>query len=369
MHRPELRSLTSLRGLAAAAVVLQHFSATAARATLADIPSLAPHGYMAVDFFFVLSGFIMGYTYLAAFEAEGLRVYLPFLAKRVARIAPLGAVVTLAILCCGAVASWWGAEGLFIPEHLGGGVLAAAVLINLAHLQGFIPGSSLNGPSWSVSMECAAYVAFPGFVAVFCRRRRWSGGAAGAVCVLILVLLASAPGGLAARGLTADSLRLLAEFGLGLLTYRVFRAPGACGALGRDGATGAVTAVVVAAALWRCDLLIVLACPPLVLAYALNRGLPSRIMAKPALHWLGTVSFSLYLIHNILRDPALALLRWAHPAPVSGPAALAFALAGSLAVLPLAALTYRAVERPGRAVVNYALWRISHPRPSTAPVA
>ena len=62
----EIRALTSLRGIAAMAVVMQHFSATAQRHSLTTIPSLIPHGYIAVELFFVLSGFIMAYTYLPA---------------------------------------------------------------------------------------------------------------------------------------------------------------------------------------------------------------------------------------------------------------------------------------------------------------
>ena len=71
--RPELTALTSLRGIAAIAVVLQHFAATAQSNASGWIPSPVPHGYMAVDFFFVLSGFIMSYTYLAGFETLGWR--------------------------------------------------------------------------------------------------------------------------------------------------------------------------------------------------------------------------------------------------------------------------------------------------------
>jgi peptidoglycan/LPS O-acetylase OafA/YrhL len=58
----EIKPLTSLRGLAALAVVLQHFAATFQRHSFAVFPSPVPHGYMAVDFFFALSGFIMCYT-------------------------------------------------------------------------------------------------------------------------------------------------------------------------------------------------------------------------------------------------------------------------------------------------------------------
>ena len=71
--KQEIRALTALRGIAALAVALQHFSAAAQDAASGWIPSLAPHGYMAVDFFFVLSGFIMAYTYADGFERLGAR--------------------------------------------------------------------------------------------------------------------------------------------------------------------------------------------------------------------------------------------------------------------------------------------------------
>ena len=85
----EIKSLTSLRGIAAMAVVMQHFSATAQTHAAVTIPSLVPHGYMAVDLFFVLSGFIMTYTYGADFETHGMRAFAGFMGKRVARIVPL----------------------------------------------------------------------------------------------------------------------------------------------------------------------------------------------------------------------------------------------------------------------------------------
>lgn len=97
----ELKSLTSLRGLAAMAVVMQHFSATAQEHAGVTIPSLVPNGYVAVDFFFVLSGFIMSYIYRADFSASGMRAFGPFLAKRVARIVPLNVAVLIGIAVAG----------------------------------------------------------------------------------------------------------------------------------------------------------------------------------------------------------------------------------------------------------------------------
>ena len=92
----ELRSLTALRGVAAMAVVMQHFSATAQEHSQGVIPSLVPHGYLAVDLFFALSGFIMSYTYLDLFQRDGARAYGGFLVKRAARIVPLNLAVLAA---------------------------------------------------------------------------------------------------------------------------------------------------------------------------------------------------------------------------------------------------------------------------------
>ncbi len=72
---------------------------------------------MAVDFFFVLSGFIMSYTYCPLFQADGMRAFLPLLLKRVARIFPLGLAVLAVILLLGSIASIWGRSDMFINQN------------------------------------------------------------------------------------------------------------------------------------------------------------------------------------------------------------------------------------------------------------
>src|SRR4051794_32482617 len=142
--RPELRALTSLRGIAAMAVVLQHFSATAQEHCVVTIPSLVPHGYVAVDFFFVLSGFIMAYTYLASFERLGTAAYRPFLAKRFARIVPLNLAVLLVIGLLGAGSVALAGVNIFFQSKN----LAYDFAANALMLQGLGIGTNLNGPSW-----------------------------------------------------------------------------------------------------------------------------------------------------------------------------------------------------------------------------
>ncbi len=370
--QPELKALTSLRGLAAMAVVLQHFSSTAQHNASGWIPSIVPHGYMAVDFFFVLSGFIMSYTYLADFEARGLRAFGPFLWKRVARIFPLGIAVTLIIVVLGQLAGPFGLTRLFysLPPDTG---LGTVIAINLLHLQGLMPLYSLNDPSWSVSVELGAYLVFPILIYLNAAARPWVTAVYTALGILILLRLSAhdPTGGMAFRSPPFDLARCIIEFGFGMLVFRAFRQHGAICAIGRDGWTLVVAALAVASLLGRSDLAAVIVFPFLVLAFALNTGRPSRILSHPWLHYLGTISFSIYLVHQMFRETEFWLLRQIHPAPLPPSLALSCAAIGAVSVLPFAALAYHGIERPGRTALNSLVRRLGRLRavPAPAPAA
>ncbi len=368
--RPEIKALTSLRGIAAMAVVLQHFSATASHLTAGWIPSLIPHGYMAVDFFFVLSGFIMSYTYLAGFEALGMRAYGPFLWKRVARIFPLGIAVTAIILFAGAVASLWGDPALFINWKVLGDGLGTAVAINLLHLQGFFTDYNLNDPSWSVSVELAAYLLFPALIVMMFKVPRWATGlySAVGVCVLLRIATVDPEVGLGYRWAPYDLARCVVEFGFGMIVYRVYRAPSKLHAIGGDRLTWIVAALCLLCFVARIDLLAAFSFPFVVLAFALNRGAPSRLLSRKLPYFLGTISFSIYLVHHLFRAPELLLVRTLHPEPVAPVLAVLFAALGSLSVLPFAAMAYHGVEKPGRIALNGLVRKLRRgpPVPATA---
>jgi peptidoglycan/LPS O-acetylase OafA/YrhL len=138
----EIKALTSLRGIAAMLVVMQHFSTTAERHATGPIPSLVPHGYMAVDLFFVLSGFIMAYTYRADFALRGNLAMPSFLLKRAARILPLNTVVVITIVLARILSSLVLGSNIFY----GSTNLAYDTTCNLLLLQGLGVGLNLNGP-------------------------------------------------------------------------------------------------------------------------------------------------------------------------------------------------------------------------------
>lgn len=158
-------TLDGMRGLAAIAVALFHF----------DI-FLMPHGYVAVDFFFVLSGFVLYRSYLPKFR-EGLGVGR-FMLQRFARLYPLfllGLMLGLAV----ALQQIWTTA----PHAPSSGDLATTMLFNGLMLPSpaGLPYYPLNVPSWSLFFEIVANLAL--IVLIF----RLPRVALAAICVIAAV--------------------------------------------------------------------------------------------------------------------------------------------------------------------------------------
>ena len=347
----ELKSLTALRGIAAMAVVLTHFSATAQKHASVTIPSLVPHGYVAVDFFFVLSGFIMSYTYLADFRARGMRAYGPFLAKRAARIMPLSLAVLVLLALGGALSVALLDRNLVYP------VINPVYdfLTNALMLQGIGIGNNLNSPSWSISVEFLAYFLFP--LIVLLVYGRWPS--------LVLALLAGLAGvlwialhrpnlGMAADGPSGGTLRCVCEFTWGVAAHRLYQWKGAA-FLARDDVTIGLSLAVALSLVARYDLPAVLIFPFLVVSYASNAGWAARIVQARPFYFLGVVSFSLYLLHSPFREVELLAFQTLFPEKVGAVAALCFAFIGACSAIPIAWLAYVTVERPGRKLLRLML--------------
>jgi peptidoglycan/LPS O-acetylase OafA/YrhL len=359
----EIVPLTSLRGIAAMGVVMQHFSTTAQQHSNVTIPSLVPHGYLAVDLFFILSGFIMSYTYLQDFRRRGLQALGSFLGKRVARIVPLNTVVVVLIVTGGLVSEQILGRNIFFSAR----DLVVDLPTNLLLLQGFGIGTNLNGPSWSISIEFAAYCAFPGLVWVVFAQRPAVAGPVMLFCCAALGWIASMQPrlGLGTDVMPFSLVRCIAEFTLGMGCFRVTQHEASARLFMTDAMGFALIAGSGFFMLLRLDLLAVLLFPGLIVALATNRGIVARLLSNRALHVLGTVSFSLYLIHQFFRSIDLELLQAWHPSPLGKEAALLFAFVGSVAVIPFALLTYVMVERPGRVLVR----RLIRARPAVEALA
>src|SRR6267154_4480129 len=162
--RPRLPALTSLRFFAAFHVVIFHFQAMQIFIGPVWFQKLSSIGYVGVSFFFVLSGFILVYTY-----AGRPMILKEFWRARFARIYPAYAFSFLV------TAPWFffAVLTMDIPffawakAHLR---LTSGLVVGL--LQAWVPQAALswNAVAWSLSVEAFFYLLFP-FLLVFLLRR------------------------------------------------------------------------------------------------------------------------------------------------------------------------------------------------------
>lgn len=158
MKPQNLRSLTSLRGVAAWWVVLYHFQDSFANHIPPYLSNLIEQGYLAVDFFFILSGFVIQLNYGKYFYQDIKTNYIDFCLKRIARIYPLHLFILL----------------LFIGNFLAIYLFSSSKDFNsrydvsyfiyslfLIQNWGFSSNLQWNIPSWSISTEFGAYLMFP----------------------------------------------------------------------------------------------------------------------------------------------------------------------------------------------------------------
>lgn len=295
----ELRALTGMRGIAAWFVVLYHIRLSVAGLPPAIVVVLAK-GYLAVDFFFLLSGFVIWLSWSARLRDGGARAVPGFLWRRLARIWPLHLVMLGGAV---ALAGVLAAAGRHDPLRYPFDALPLHVL--LLHNWGFTGRLAWNDPSWSISAEWAAYLAFPLVAATIDWRRVPTPAVIAAICAMFVLLH------VAMAGSGADSLgtaiwrfglaRCLAEFSAGsavcALWLRWRDRPARPAAI-------ACAAGVAAVALAGLGLPETLAVPPafaaLLLALALTSGWRGNPLERPAPHYLGEISYATYLGHFLL---------------------------------------------------------------------
>ena len=340
----EIRALTGLRGIAAIYVVLFH--ANGFYRFPAFILPFIRHGYLAVDLFFILSGFVMAMTYASLFEnGFCIHKFKHFLLLRLARIYPLFALMTVitALLIATVLSQTYDFADL--PR---------ALLFNftLTHVWGF--SNSIVPPSWSISTEWLAYLLFPAGAWVALRvSRRWSLLGL-AVSFVVLAIIAFGPSWFAQTALMrrhgdldivssyalGTSLRCLASFYIGLVAFR-FRA-----LIPARAAFVLLALAVGLLCLRHTDLALVGVFAVLIMALSHDTGPLARLLGMKWVYWLGVISYALYLIHDLVQKIIFKTL------PVWGVAVLhhrGLWVAVSITLsIALAALCHYTYEKPSR---------------------
>lgn len=304
--KPHYLLLDGLRGVAALLVVWYHIFEAFATSHLDQIIN---HGYLAVDFFFMLSGFVLSYAYD---DRWGQMTVGEFVKRRLIRLHPMvifGAILGAALFYTQGCSAW-------DVSVVSIGVLLIALVLNVL----LIPAPSsyevrglgeiypLNGPSWSLFFEYLGNLLYA-FVLRRLSLQALKGVALLAGIGLVAMAVFGSQGdlcvGWAVNGeqLLGGSLRLLFAMTMGLVLARSFRPRASRHTL----LLGSLALIILAslprfggeAAFWLnglYDALVVLLVFPFIILYAASERIPSRGVERLC-RFLGELSYPLYLVH------------------------------------------------------------------------
>jgi peptidoglycan/LPS O-acetylase OafA/YrhL len=356
-------ALDGLRGAAAMTVLLFHVPWTS---HLLAAPPL-PNGYLAVDLFFMLSGFVIAAAYRGRIDNRSEAA--DFLKRRFFRVYPMQLAVLLALLAieaarlaaqhAGAMAGRAAFTDGYSPEQF---------VVQLLFLQGsgLFADIGWNIPSWSVGAEFISYLLFAaaGLVGLLGRPRLVAAAGIAGFAVYLAIDLHSGQVG-TIRHLAP--LRCGAGFAIGMMLFgladsRLHRALSTA-------PTRLLTAVQALAVLtlvatlslghgrWSVVNVPVLAA--LLFCLQFDRGAVAGFLCSRPLQALGQWSYSIYLLHLVLMLQVATVLK--HLGAPVGLDALggeqvrvpllegdALVLGAIVAVVALAAFTYRRIEAPAR---------------------
>lgn len=230
--KPHYELLDGLRGVAALVVIWYHIFEGFATS---PIDQRFNHGYLAVDFFFILSGFVVGYAYDDRWKKKTMGTG-DFFKRRLIRLHPmvvLGAVLGLITFLLQGSQKWDGAS-------VGLSLVLLAFLLNLFLIPAY-PGAAhevrgngemypLNGPNWSLFFEYIGNILY-----ALCLRRLSTKALGTLVVVAAVALTGFAVGNLSGFGhlgvgwtlaghnFLGGFLRLIFAFSAGLFLSRIFK--------------------------------------------------------------------------------------------------------------------------------------------------
>ncbi|HEV2652553.1 MAG TPA: acyltransferase [Rhizomicrobium sp.] len=360
------RALDGWRGFCALLVALHHMGVMG----WIYYQPLIRHAWMFVDFFFVLSGFVIAFAYGDRLGTSAAA--RSFVIRRFGRLWPLHAAMLAVLialefvhLAVQHIHPLPGDPGAFI-----GGRSIFAIVTNLFLLQDFGLHDVLtwNTPSWSISAEFFTYLVFAAVCLI--APARWTR----IVLALILsVLAATILLRVSDYGMRETFhwgfVRCVFGFFAGVITYEIWRSGVAAVLGGSITEIAAVLAVIVFIAYRHGDPRLEYLSVPLfaltVLIFAGERGLISQLMLTRPVAAIGRWSYSIYMVHIFVIAIVFSALHvaeaefhmgWMVRRPAggfainvgAGPANDLIMLGMLAAVVAFSALTYRYIELPGQ---------------------
>lgn len=322
MKTPRIEILDPLRGLAALAVAWFHFTTCNAFLKTTWLQASGAYGWLGVDVFFVISGFVIPYSmYAGGYRPR--QHFGRFLIKRLARLEPpylasLILVISVAYLKLFLFPQIAGSEPTYSSRQL---------LLHLGYLNTFFGYEWLTPVYWTLGIEFQYYLSVALLYPLLASRR----ASLGPLSVLVLAslgIVVKAPifvlhyFGLFALGILAF------QYHVRLLPTRAFLA-----------AMVLVAAITAASLTWM--IAVVGAVTAMMIAFA---PMP-RLSAAKIFVYFGSISYSIYLLHTIIGGPVLHVGSWFG----SGLAWELVALAAAIVASILGAMFFhQLVERPSQ---------------------
>lgn len=346
-------ALDGWRGICALLVALHHLNANGHFYTW----PLVRNAWLFVDFFFVLSGFVIAYAY--GKRLQDISEVREFMLRRFARLWPLH-VTILALFVLLELYRFAATGSGFVGER---SVFAISTNLALAQSLGIHSGLTWNTPAWSISTEFYTYLVFAGVCFIAPTRRS-------VVASLLALVGLSALAFFSRYGMRETFgfgfFRCLYGFFAGVLTFEAWKSVKT-----RTGGTLAEIATLVVVGIFvtfapNLRLLEYLGAPIFAFAvfiFAQQAGAISHAMESRFAKALGRWSYSIYMVHMLVVASLFSLLDnfgrgWtAIDASGNEIVTMTSAWVGDLIalvyltiVVALASFTYRFVEKPGQRI-------------------
>lgn len=294
-QKSELIALTSIRGIAALWVAVFHFIIPINRdvACIGCYVPILEKSYLAVDLFFVLSGYILTFVYQGRETLIDFSGYFKFMRARLARIYPLHFVCLFAYLIVAGLPILLINDINFNPRNNPETFFYNLILI---HAWGTYNDMSWNYSSWSISTEFFAYLTFP-FMLTLLAKKKLLTKTILFVSVGLIFFYPFIDGGI---GTGKELLRCLIAFYLGVTGFLIFKT------IKLSKIKTSITQIVIIALIFLSinsnlnDSFTILLWLPLIYSLSSDSGVVARMLQNKFLYFLGTISYSIYLTHAII---------------------------------------------------------------------
>jgi len=344
-----VRSLDGVRAIAIIGVLLTHAGAP-----------LFEAGWLGVDLFFALSGFLITTLLLEEHARVGAISYKDFLVRRALRLMP-AYLLYVAVMTYG-IWGWSGSvrtpHGTWTPE--GYTVALWTYVVNFAPMGGLWNGQEVTVHLWSLAVEQQYYLVWPLVIAAMASRPSRLLGVAIAITLIELAAFIFWPG----DGLFKTSMLFTRGFTLALASTcaiaafhyreRLYAAPHL--------ALNAVGAIAIALAfafstlkVWPHEKILTVLLPFMSLAFAVwiarlwyGPAVPrvvDRMLLNGAMQYIGKVSYGIYLYHELVR---VAVWYYGKPLMAAWPTSVGYLVrlgAYVLLSLVVAGLSYELIEK------------------------